>query len=199
MPSTQDVPIHSVIGIHREHGEDLLEQRPEDGVRDEQRDERTNTGPLVRIDLGTPEHRGEIADRRDDDQAGGHLGQIVQSDQPGHEAPAIAAIPATAISSAFGMALRGNGLPPPTVISEVPAEDHILRQAQRHTDRGRAEAVMEAHACLEQSGDHRSGERTDVDAQIEEVNPPSRRGSPSSYSVPSREDALAFKAPSRAR
>ena len=46
-----------------------------------------------------------------------------------------------------------------------------------HADRRGSESVVEAHARLQQAGDQRADERTEVDAQIKSVKPPSQRAS----------------------
>ena len=55
-----------------------------------------------------------------------------------------------------------------TVGTEVASEHHVLAQPQGHADRGRTEAVVEAHVGLQQSGDQRAGKGTDVDSQVEQ-------------------------------
>ena len=54
------------------------------------------------------------------------------------------------------------------MVTEVPPEEHVLREAERHPDRRRPEPPVEADPGLKQAGDQRADERTEVDAQIEQ-------------------------------
>ena len=77
--------------------------------------------------------------------------------------------PATRTATVLPIALRGNGFGTcAAVLAEVAPEHHVLRQAQRHPDGGRAEAPVEADAGLQQAGDQRADERAQVDAEIEQ-------------------------------
>ena len=52
--------------------------------------------------------------------------------------------------------------------TQVAAERHVLGEAQCHADRGGTESVVEPGAGLQQPGNQRSNEGTEIDTEVKQ-------------------------------
>jgi hypothetical protein len=169
---SEDVAVQLVVGVHGQHGELLLVERPERRTGDEHRDERDHSLALDGRDVAAAEDDDEVGQSRAEDhendrpvEVGGpeHAGDAEhdENDRAGGDAQGIP--DALLVRQRVGHLVGGLG--------QLAPADRILDQPDGHPDGSCGEPDAEAVARLEPTGEQGSQECTQVDPQVEDRKP----------------------------